>query len=82
MTPVVDLTERESQVAALVANAVPTKQIATRLGISCSRVKALITSVAFKIGADPARSDRVQVAVWWVQQPPPEPLGVAHRHSA
>jgi len=82
MTEPIDLSEREQQVAALVASALPNKQIATELGISCTRVKAIITSVAFKIGADPSRSDRVQVAVWWVQQPTPDPLGVAQRHSA
>lgn len=80
MTDPIDLSEREQQVAELVAHALPNKQIADRLGISCTRVKALITSVAFKIGADPAKSDRVQVAVWWVQQPPPDPIAI--RHSA
>ena len=75
-----DLTPREWEVAKLVAQAMPNKQIAAQLGISCGRVRAVITSIAYKIGADAARSDRVQVAIWWVQQPPPSPM--AKRHSA
>ena len=77
MTNHVDLTEREREVAELVAQALPNKQIAASLGISCGRVRTLISSVAYKIGANAAHSDRVQVAVWWVQQP-----AMVKRHSA
>jgi DNA-binding CsgD family transcriptional regulator len=77
MTSHADLTERELDVAELVAQALPNKLIASRLGISCGRVRALITSAAYKIGANAAYSDRVQIAVWWVQQP-----AMTKRHSA
>jgi DNA-binding NarL/FixJ family response regulator len=55
-----DLTERESEVLALVAEGLPNKLIARRLEISEKTVKAHLTSVFAAIGV----SDRTQAALW------------------
>ncbi len=65
MTPS-DLTPRQLDVAALVANSLTTKQIARELGISPQRVRVLVSSIAYRIGADPERDERIQVAQWWI----------------
>ncbi len=55
-----DLTDRESEVLALVAEGLPNKRIAQRLEISEKTVKAHLTRVFERIGV----SDRTQAALW------------------
>jgi DNA-binding NarL/FixJ family response regulator len=55
-----DLTDRESQVLALVADGLSNKQIAQRLGITERTVKAHLGSVFQRIGV----TDRTQAALW------------------
>jgi DNA-binding NarL/FixJ family response regulator len=55
-----DLTEREREVLALVAEGLPNKLIARRLEISEKTVKAHLTRVFERIGV----SDRTQAALW------------------
>jgi DNA-binding NarL/FixJ family response regulator len=55
-----DLTEREQEVLALVAEGLPNKLIARRLEISEKTVKAHLTRVFERIGV----SDRTQAALW------------------
>jgi DNA-binding NarL/FixJ family response regulator len=52
-------------VAALVASGVRTKRIAAHLGVTPRRVNVIVSAIAFKIGADPDRDERTQVALWW-----------------
>lgn len=59
------LTDREREVAALVAAKRTNKQIAAELGISDGRVRHLIASAAFRIGAHPSDDFRVALALWW-----------------
>ena len=59
------LTKREAAVAERVGLGLTTKAIAGDLRISSRRVRMLITSIAYKIGARPDRDERVQVAEWW-----------------
>jgi DNA-binding NarL/FixJ family response regulator len=54
------LTDRELDVLRLVAQGLPTKQIAQRLGISSKTVKAHLTNVFRQIGV----TDRLQAALW------------------
>lgn len=60
-----DLTPKEDEAAASVARGLTNKQIAATMQISMQRVRILITAVAFKIGADADKDERVQVALWW-----------------
>ena len=55
-----ELSGREREVLALVAEGLPNKQIARRLGISEKTVKAHLTSVFQQIGV----TDRTQAALW------------------
>ncbi|MEA2126515.1 MAG: hypothetical protein QOI80_3297, partial [Solirubrobacteraceae bacterium] len=55
-----DLTARELEVLALVAEGLPNKRISMRLEISEKTVKAHLTSVFATIGV----SDRTQAALW------------------
>ncbi len=55
-----ELTSRELEVLALVAEGLPNKRIATRLEISEKTVKAHLTRVYERIGV----SDRTQAALW------------------
>ena len=55
-----ELSEREREVLMLVAEGLPNKLIARRLGISEKTVKAHLTSVFRQIGVD----DRTQAALW------------------
>jgi DNA-binding NarL/FixJ family response regulator len=55
-----DLSEREREVLALLANGMPNKQIALRLGISEKTVKAHLTNVFRQIKV----TDRIQAALW------------------
>jgi DNA-binding NarL/FixJ family response regulator len=58
--PAADLTAREREVLALVAEGLPNKRISMRLEISEKTVKAHLTSVFAAIGV----SDRTQAALW------------------
>jgi DNA-binding NarL/FixJ family response regulator len=58
--PAADLTEREREVLALVAEGLPNKLIARKLGISEKTVKAHLTNVFRQIGV----FDRTQAALW------------------
>jgi DNA-binding NarL/FixJ family response regulator len=63
--PASELTGREQEVLALVAEGLANKQIALRLGISERTVKAHLTSVFQSIGV----TDRTQAALWVRDQP-------------
>ncbi|MGE0027128.1 MAG: response regulator [Thermoleophilia bacterium] len=65
------LSPREREVLALVAQGMPNKLIARRLGISEKTVKAHLTSVFRTIGVD----DRTQAAVWAMRNGVAEPPG-------
>jgi DNA-binding NarL/FixJ family response regulator len=58
--PAASLSEREREVLAMVAEGLPNKVIARRLGISEKTVKAHLTSVYRQIGV----TDRTQAALW------------------
>ncbi len=58
--PAADLTGREREVLQLLADGLPNKQIALRLGITERTVKAHLTSVFQSIGV----TDRMQAALW------------------
>lgn len=66
MTPA-ELTDRERTAACLVASGLTTKQIAGAMDIGERRVRILISAVAYKIGADAGKDDRVLVALWWYE---------------
>jgi DNA-binding NarL/FixJ family response regulator len=69
-----ELSPREREVLALVAEGLPNKLIARRLGISEKTVKTHLTSVFRTIGVD----DRTQAAVWAMRNgvaPRPGPSG-------
>lgn len=61
--PAAELSGREREVLVLVAEGLPNKLIARRLGISEKTVKAHLTSVFRAIGVD----DRTQAALWAVR---------------
>lgn len=65
MTDLSDLTPRQIAVASMVAKAATPQQIAGALGISTSRVYVIIASIAFLIGTDHTKDERVQIALWW-----------------
>jgi DNA-binding NarL/FixJ family response regulator len=58
--PAAELTAREQEVLALLAEGLANKQIARRLGIAEKTVKAHLTSVFQSIGV----ADRTQAALW------------------
>jgi DNA-binding NarL/FixJ family response regulator len=62
--PAVELSAREREVLLLLAQGLPNKLIATRLGISEKTVKAHLTSVFQQIGV----TDRTQAALWAQRQ--------------
>jgi DNA-binding NarL/FixJ family response regulator len=57
------LTEREREVAALIASGLTNKQIAGALVISKQTADKHVGNILSKLGA----ASRSQVAVWWVQ---------------
>lgn len=59
-SPVDALSDREREVLALVAEGLPNKLVAQRLGISEKTVKAHLTSIYRQIGV----TDRTQAALW------------------
>ena len=71
MTGTSDLTPRQIAVASLVARSWTTKQIALELTISERRVRVIVSSIAYRIGADASLDERVQVAMWWREQVKP-----------
>jgi DNA-binding NarL/FixJ family response regulator len=62
--PATELTAREQEVLALLAQGLANKQIARRLGIAEKTVKAHLTSVFQRIGV----TDRTQAALWAQRQ--------------
>jgi DNA-binding NarL/FixJ family response regulator len=62
--PFAVLSEREREVLALVADGVPSKTIARRLGITEPTVRAHLTRIYRQIGVD----DRTQAALWAVER--------------
>ena len=62
--PTTELTAREQEVLALLAQGLANKQIARRLGIAEKTVKAHLTSVFQRIGV----TDRTQAALWAQRQ--------------
>lgn len=58
--PTVDLTDREREVLACVAEGLPNKIVARRLGISEKTVKTHLTRIFERIGV----TDRTQAALW------------------
>lgn len=63
-----DLTDRQRQVAQLVADGFTNKVIAVLLGVSDRRVRVLVSSIAFRIDAEPGKDERVEIANWWRDQ--------------
>jgi DNA-binding NarL/FixJ family response regulator len=73
-----DLSAREESVLRLVADGLPNKLIARRLGISERTVKAHLTNVFSALGV----TDRTQAALWAKEHLPPEcPGGAGRRRS-
>lgn len=64
-----DLTPRERQVLALVAEALPNKEIAAALGIAYATVNVHVRSFRRKLGA----RNRTAVALWAVRNAAPAP---------
>jgi DNA-binding CsgD family transcriptional regulator len=61
-----DLTPRELEVVALVADGMTNKRIAARLGIAHNTVRVHVASVAFKLGFHGGvYEERVVIARWW-----------------
>ena len=73
----IQLTPKEEEAAALVAQGLTNKQIAARMGVSGSRVRIIISAIAYKAKLDAAKDERVQVALWWHRT-----HAIAKRHSA
>lgn len=67
MTPS-DLTDRQREVARMVADGLTNKTIAGLLGISDRRVQAIVSSVVYLLGIDGAKDERVEIARWWNAQ--------------
>ncbi len=61
----VELSPKETAVAALVSQGFTTKQIASSLSVSPRRVRVLVSAIAYKANLDAAKDERVQVALWW-----------------
>ena len=59
-----ELTAREREVAALVANGDQNKGIAHELGISEDQVKRHVSSTMVKLGV----SNRAGIAAWWTRK--------------
>lgn len=60
----VHLSPRETELAALISEGLPDKEIAYRMGLSIETVKAYNARLRLKLGA----ASRVGVAVWWVRR--------------
>jgi DNA-binding NarL/FixJ family response regulator len=60
-----DLTDRQREVAALVAQGRTSKRIAFHLGISVTRVNIHIAAIAFRVGCPEGDDERVWIALWW-----------------
>jgi DNA-binding CsgD family transcriptional regulator len=60
------LTDREMEVAALVAEGLTNKEVATRLGLSVRTAENHVLSVMNKLGLD----NRAQVAAWFTRSRP------------
>lgn len=66
--PLTDLTPRQREIARLVGEGLTTKRIGAVLGIAARTVNIHITAIAFQIGADAEKDERVQVAMWWWEE--------------
>lgn len=64
MTP---LSDRQRDVARLVADGWTDKHIAALLGISDRRVRRIVTRLAAIAKADSSRDTRVQLTRWWMR---------------
>lgn len=62
-----DLSPRQREVLALVADAWTNKRIAAQLSLSERRVRSIISSVAKRLGADATRDERVVLAKLWLE---------------
>ena len=60
------LTDREMEVAALVAEGLTNKEVATRLGLSVRTAENHVLNVMNKLGLD----NRAQVAAWFTRSRP------------
>ena len=67
---VADLTPRQLSVASMLARGFLTKQIASELHVGERWVRNIVTSIAYRIGSDPTKDDRVLVALWYREQVP------------
>lgn len=62
-----DLTDRQREVAQLVADGIPVKAIGPRLGVSERRVRHIIDEIAIAWDLDASRDSRIQIAVRFVR---------------
>lgn len=69
-----DLTQRQQEVAHLVARGRTNQQIAGLLGITDRMVRIHVTALAYLIGADASGDVRVQIALWWFERQTDLPL--------
>ena len=65
MTDLSDLTPRQREVAALVADGLPDKEIAARLNMKCNTVRVHVVALAFRMKIPPWKQTRVEIARWW-----------------
>lgn len=65
-----DLTQRQREVAALVAGGHTDKQIAARLGVTDRNIRVHIASVAYLLGIPGGRNTRVLIARWYYRRFP------------
>ena len=65
MTDLSDLTPRQRDVAALVAEGLTDKAIASKLGLQCNTVRVHVVALAFRMKIPPWKQTRVEIARWW-----------------
>jgi len=59
------LTPRQEEIVALIAKGLPTRVIATRLGLSQNTVKTHIRSAMARVGV----RNRLKLVAWWLRRP-------------
>lgn len=62
-----DLTERQAQVAAMVARGFTDKQIAGELGMAYNTVRIHVAALAFRLGLPGGQNTRVLITRWWLR---------------
>lgn len=73
MTPS-NLTDRQREVARMVADGLTNKTIAALLGgVSVRYIQAVVSSVVYCIGIDGSKDERVEIARWWREQQEQKP---------